>query len=361
MQPTSQLTHPRDNFDAIRLIAAVIVVYGHSFPLTGTVSPGILGNAVQTLAVKVFFVLSGYLVLGSWVADRSPVRYLWRRCLRIFPGLVACILLTMFVVGPALTDIPLAEYFRNPWFRWYAENIALHPSYALPGVFEHNVYPNAVNGSLWSLPVEFSMYLLAPLVLLWGRGQKVRLVTATVILCALSLRMVRIAPPTTPIVLYATSIVSALDAAPYFFLGACWRVIATRKAYDIQGALIAILLLAAIPEGKVPYEIGLYVVLPYAILSFCLAKPALFGWMGRWGDLSYGVYIYGFLIQQIVSHLFHTDGRPLLNFGLSIVPTLLLAAASWHWLEKRFLLLKPRRRRLPDLAQPDTATEPAQT
>jgi peptidoglycan/LPS O-acetylase OafA/YrhL len=339
-----KLVHPRDNFDAIRLIAALIVVYGHAFPLSGVASPGMLGNQVQTLAVKVFFVISGYLVIGSWHSDPSVVRYLWRRCLRIFPGLFVCILLTMFVVGPIFTTLPINEYFKNAWFSRYFGNLALYPSYSLPGVFEHNVYANAVNGALWSLPVEFSMYLVAPLVVLRGRGQKVRILVATIALCVLGIYMVRVAPPKQPIVIYATSLVSALDAAPYFFLGAAWRLVAPKWVYDVQAALMAVMLLAAIPEGSVAYELGLFFVLPYAILSISLAKPARFSWMGRLGDFSYGVYIYGFLVQQMVSNAFHTQGKPYLNFGLAVVPTLLLAAASWHLLEKRFLLLKPRRR-----------------
>ncbi|WP_250526169.1 acyltransferase [Caballeronia sp. GAWG2-1] len=342
---TLQLTHPKDNFDAIRLIAALVVLYGHAFPLSGVPSPALFGNEVQTLAVKVFFSISGYLVMGSWMRDPSWGHYLWKRCLRIFPGLIVCILLSAFVLGPVVTRLPVSEYFRNPWFVRYLGNMALYPSYALPGVFEHIAYPNAVNGSLWSLPVEFAMYLIAPLVVLWGRGQKVRIVIGSFVLCVLGLYLVRFAPPQKPIVFYATSIVSALDAAPYFFLGAAWKIAAPKEAFDLQTALLAVLLLATIPQSSIAHEIALYIVLPYAILSFSLAKPAAFGWMGRLGDFSYGVYVYGFVVQQTISFVLQTQGKPFLNFGLALVPTLLLAAASWHLVEKRFLALKPLRRR----------------
>ncbi|CAE6882682.1 acyltransferase family protein [Paraburkholderia domus] len=340
----SGISHPKDNFDAIRLIAALIVLYGHAFPLTGTTSLAIFGNSIQTIAVKVFFVISGYLVIESWRRDPSPFRYLSRRCLRIFPGLVVVILLSTFVLGPVVTTLPLAEYFKSPLLSGYLQNIILKPSYALPGVFTQITYPNAVNGSLWSLPVEFAMYLLTPLVVLWGAGERIRIFIGSFVICALSLYMVRLATPQQPIVFYGTSIVSALDAAPYFFLGAAWRIAAKPQAFNTQVALLALLLLPVVPASSVAYEIGLYVVLPYAILSFSLAKPALFGWAGRLGDFSYGVYIYGFLVQQTVSFYFNTQGKPFLNFGLSVVPTLLLAAASWHLLEKKFLALKPGRR-----------------
>lgn len=351
-----QLAHPRDNFDAIRLIAALIVVYGHAFPLSGLASPSILGNEVQTLAVKVFFTISGYLVIESWRRDPSPYRYLWRRCLRIFPGLVVCILLTAFILGPLVTWLPLKQYFANEWVLRYMGNMVLFPSYALPGVFDKIAYPNAVNGSLWSLPVEFAMYLLSPLVVLWGRGQKIRIAVGTMVMCAMSLYFARYARPAAPVVFYATNVISAMDAAPYFFLGAAWRILAPQKAYSLQTALLGVLLLAALPQGTIIYEAGLYIVLPYAILSFSVAKPAAYGWVGRLGDFSYGVYIYGFVVQQTVSYLFNTAGRPYFNFLVSIGPTLLFAAISWHLVEKKFLLMKPKRR---SVKSPKTATEAA--
>jgi peptidoglycan/LPS O-acetylase OafA/YrhL len=341
--PMLKAAHPGDNFDALRLLAAVVVVYGHSFPISGAVSPGILGNPVQTLAVKVFFVVSGFLVIESWRRDRSWVRYLWRRGLRIFPGLFMCIFLSTLVLGPLVTSIPLEEYFKNPWFARYFGNLALYPSYTLPGVFDRNVYPNALNGSLWTLPVEFLMYLVSPFVIAWVKVEKFAIVLASLVVCALAIYVVRLYPSHDPIVFYGTSLTYTLDVAPYFFLGAAWRIVAPMRVYHLQAAFLSVLLLAVLPEKLVPYEIGAFVVLPYAILSFALAKPALFGAIGRIGDLSYGVYIYGFPIQQLVSYFFHTGGKPYLNFLMAIIPTMTLAAVSWHFMERRLLSFKPRR------------------
>lgn len=72
----SQASDREDNFAAIRIVAAVLVIFGHAFPLTGTVGPGYLGNPVSTLAVKVFFVISGYLISGSWLRDPNALRYM---------------------------------------------------------------------------------------------------------------------------------------------------------------------------------------------------------------------------------------------------------------------------------------------
>lgn len=162
---TNKLMSP-DNFAAIRLLAALVVVFGHSFPLTGSEGPGYLGSPASTLAVKIFFVISGYMISESWLRDPHIGRYLRRRALRIFPALFVLCLFSVLVVGPALTSADLATYLSHHGTWNYLTNIALYPNYSLPGVFEGNIYPSAVNGSLWTLPIEFSMYLLLPVLLL---------------------------------------------------------------------------------------------------------------------------------------------------------------------------------------------------
>src|ERR1700675_3031668 len=106
---------PKDNFEAVRLLASLTVLYGHAHALTGIRSPGVFGSTVQTLAVKVFFVVSGFLVSESWRRDPSVIQYLSRRALRIFPGLVVVSLLSIFVAGPILTQLQLHDYFQNSW------------------------------------------------------------------------------------------------------------------------------------------------------------------------------------------------------------------------------------------------------
>src|SRR5581483_536908 len=165
-----EASHEKDSahhniFDFVRLIGAALVIYGHAFVLTGSAPPAFLGNGVHTIGVKIFFVVSGYLVAQSWLRDRNLVRFVCRRVLRIFPALAAVVLLTVAVLGPVMTSLPLAAYFSAPAVPLYLRNILLYINYGLPGVFLHNTYPSAVNGSLWSLPAEVSLYLLTPLML----------------------------------------------------------------------------------------------------------------------------------------------------------------------------------------------------
>ena len=183
------LTHRENNFDSVRLIAAAAVIYGHAHPLTQTPDRVFWGNSVESFAVKVFFVISGFLITASWLSDPSPFRYFAKRALRIFPALAVVVAVSALVLGPLVTTLPLSSYFASPQVPAYFSNIALRPVYYLPGVFDRLPYPGAVNGSLWSLPAEFAMYLLLPLLCVLGAKLRFRWVpaVATVGLCCWSL------------------------------------------------------------------------------------------------------------------------------------------------------------------------------
>src|SRR5688572_1487341 len=152
-----------NNFNLIRLVAAWLVIYGHSYPVTATSGPDVLQQLVQIkfaggIAVDVFFVISGFLIAASLERNRLT-HYLAARALRIFPAQIVCVLLCVFVLGPLLTTV--ADYWSSPQtWKYLWKNITLgRTQYFLPGVFEA-LPSKAVNGSLWSLPIEFRLYLL---------------------------------------------------------------------------------------------------------------------------------------------------------------------------------------------------------
>jgi peptidoglycan/LPS O-acetylase OafA/YrhL len=156
---------PRNNLDALRMIGAFLVIYGHCYALKGMPERHFLSwLPLGPLGVYIFFTISGYLVVDSWRRDPNLWRFAARRSLRIFPGLAVCVLLSAFVLGPILTPLPLRTYFTHSQVTDYLANIALDIHYSLPLVFATNPYPHIVNGSLWSLPVEFAMYVIVALV-----------------------------------------------------------------------------------------------------------------------------------------------------------------------------------------------------
>ena len=117
---------PANNLNAIRLIAAFLVLFGHSFVFLGLPEPLFLSwDHLGPLAVYIFFTISGYLITESWDRDPHLGRFFARRALRIFPGLAICIVLSAFILGPMLTTLSLNEYFKSTITWNYLYNIAL--------------------------------------------------------------------------------------------------------------------------------------------------------------------------------------------------------------------------------------------
>lgn len=339
MHPTS---HKSVGFDVLRLLAAGMVIFGHAFPLTGHVSPGMLSNGVQTIGVKIFFIISGYLVHRSWDKDPNIIRYCQKRALRIMPGLVCLIGLTTLLLGPAVTTVSMKAYFSSGSTWFYFWNIAFYPIYNLPGVFGDNTYRWAVNGSLWSLPVEISMYGLV--IILTGRnpsGAKFALPLLAVIVLIMSGLYVRYTPPVAPAVFWGTNLISALDAAFYFLAGATASI---HKLERFRSPLASSLLLgfvASTVEHNVIGEIMLALTLPYWVISIGGMRNATVQRILQNRDYSYGLYLYGFPMQQTV--VWYLGGQSALtNTIISLPLTTVCAVASWHFVERRALAAKPR-------------------
>ena len=352
---TPRQAHRQNNFDFLRLIGAVLVIYGHAYPLTGSVSPGFAGNGIATVGVKIFFVISGYLVALSWLRDGNLARFFFRRCLRIFPALVAVVLLTVVVLGPVLTTQPLSAYFNNPLVTFYLRNIALYINYSLPGVFEHNVYPNAVNGSLWSLPAEFFMYLLTPILLARVVNfHKFTFVLITAMFVVLSLLLTHAMPRSSQLVIYATDVWSWLQVAPYFVIGAAVALYRLERLMNIYVAFIGLLALAVFDTNATVKEAMLMMVLPYACLSFGLGYAPIFEKITRGNDLSYGVFLAGFPVEQIISATLGPQIGPWSECAIALLICLGLAYLSWNLVERPILAWKPGRReaRTDEIATP---------
>ena len=160
-----------NNLDLIRLICASLVIYGHAFTLspdpawpalTGdpTLHLGYPGVYCGSIAVKVFFFISGLLVTNSLLTRRSVSHYLCGRFFRIWPALIVVVLVTALGLGPWLSSLSAKEYFsRFAVPRYIAGNLLMSVQGGLPGVFAGNPLPSLVNGVLWTLPFEVGAYL----------------------------------------------------------------------------------------------------------------------------------------------------------------------------------------------------------
>lgn len=337
------MTHRDNNFDFLRVFAALMVIYGHGYVLSTNGGPGFWGVPFARIGLDIFFAISGYMVTGSWLRTPQLGAFLWKRTLRILPGLAACVLFTTFILGARLTRLPLAEYLTNPGTLGYLSNIVLSPALYLPGVFEGLRAGGAVNGSLWSLFPEALCYLTVPaFALLAIRPRLWALPVLGLTIGGLGLWLFY-GYTGDAWVINATDVKYMLVQVPFFFFGGLYRLLGDRMAnfYRADFALLGYSLNWMVASWydwwNIPVE---WVTLPYMVLCFGRLSMPVIRRAGRFGDLSYGMYLYAFPIQQVILGARPDLAHPIIACMLLTVP---FALVSWHLIEAPFLRLKPAR------------------
>ena len=320
-----------NNFDFLRIFAAFLVLFSHQFALNRLPEPAVFNMSLGTFAVLIFFSISGFLVSQSWRQDPNGVRFLVKRFLRIWPGLAVVTLLAAFVLGPIVSTLEASAYFSHPQVLDFLRNLKIVTiRYVLPGVFEANPYPKAVNGSLWTIPIEVRCYLILFAVGLLGvMKRKWLVVLATLAFGVYYFAVVR--DPEN----------HQYHFALFFFAGVCldlyrrhwegreWRLLA------MAAIACAVFYLAGAER------IALLLVLPVAVVCIgTMSTPVLNGF-GRYGDVSYGIYIYAFPVQQTVLWLGGKDLPFAAGLACAAVVTVMCAFLSWHLVEAPALRLKP--------------------
>ena len=322
----------RNNFLVLRLFAASFVLWYHSYALTGL--PGHdpltrngIGLPSGLLAVYVFFAGSGFLVAASWSRRPSLGSFLLARAWRIVPGLLLCVVATTLLLGLAMTALPARDYLAHPQtWRYITGNMqfaAEHLVFELPGVFEGR----GVNGSLWTLPAEVAMYAWLAVAGVFGALRRPMLLLTFV--AAWLGAGILLGPG------------SVLIAVPeYLPMGACfwmgclaWRFrehIVLRT--DVAAGLFVVCWLFA---GTPAYMPLLLVTVVYGTLWAALV-PRLPAWTGKLGDYSYGIYLWGVPVQQLMLSAFGAMSPGELTV-LAWPVAALVAMFSWHAIEEPVL------------------------
>ena len=354
----------RNNFDALRLVAAISVVFSHSFLIAQgtqdhewliwlTANQSILG----LVGVFVFFAISGFLVSQSFEQTADPWRFLAKRALRIFPGLFVATVLSAFVLAPVVTTLRPGAFFTSPapWEYVIGNTMLDQTVHELPGViFVNNPVGLEINGSLWTLRLEFAMYLM---VLALG---VLRLLTVRSALLLVAFGMLCL----------HFNMLDELEKWGWFFQllsGWGWLV-----GFFAAGMLLYKLRHTRIFDGRIALVALAGLILSVPLRQFILLFP-LFGcylalWLAltprlpvipaaRFGDLSYGMYIYGWPVEQGVIWLLGRQAAWWQVFLLALPAAAALAFLSWHLVESPALRLKPRARRLPPAMRREAGVE----
>lgn len=337
----------QNNFDFLRFLAATMVVASHSFWLHGSHDPDspLIGTyGVGPIAVYAFFTISGFLITASCRNGTSTYNFITKRLLRIFPALVVATLLAILLVGPLTTRLPLGEYFSSSRTWGYLSNLVFWMQFDLPGVFTDNPFPGTVNGSLWTLPfvilLDLSLFALA----LSGR------LTRASVLIGLALMALGGFVVLGLLEVQSKSVGNLFTLGLYFYAGAALYLFRQRLPWSWKIAAAATVVLGAgIALDLEPVAFAL--ALPYLTLYLAYLKVPPLARFGRYGDFSYGIYIFSFPLQQLLVHALAAERWPVLAYlAASLAISVAAGVLSWHVIERPALGLKrylPRRKPAP--------------
>ena len=339
----------KNNFNVLRLILSCVVIFSHSYYIIDADNHRELlylfshhQITLGSVCVDGFFIISGFLLVASWENSRGLWDFLRRRALRVFPGLTACLLMMIFCVGP-IAGVNIREYFSNPSTYKILRFLLVVPDFhnALPGVFMHNPVSIAVNGSLWTIKYEIYCYVMLALVSFAGIMNKKTgwsvfvffYVLYNVITPALEMRMGRTLP-------FALSPDFIPRLATYFFAGSACYIYRDHIKYS--GGIFALCFFCILMSCWKGVNFVFPLLLPYCFLYFVFSRNINFYGFGKKVDLSYGVYLYAYPVQQLLVQYLGSNIHPWYLFFIAMIISLFLGLMSWTLVEKRFIVLKEK-------------------
>lgn len=330
-----------NSFDLIRHLAALMVLVSHHFALSGLEQPGIAGyNSLGGIAVTAFFSISGLLISQSFLNARSFADYLGKRVARIFPALILCAFVMTYLAGAVFADGYVTGFGALLDFL----RISVFGRANIEPITQGVIVSESFNGSLWTLKIEFGFYLLLALAL----GMYRRALMPWVLLAAFAVATYVLGNHVPGALAQKLAVYSAAGIA--FFAGA---VIAFNQQYLSDRRVLAIALVTG--AGLIFFSVGTPLASVLATLGLCLATLSL-GLLyvdkslrGRF-DISYGMYLYAFPVQQLIINKTSLTFVPSMLVSALIV--IVLATISWRLVEQPALQFVHRRKRALAATQP---------
>lgn len=344
MNIATALQDRENNFTLMRFFAAFAVLFGHSYdlsqgqpgsdPVTQNLIYPYWGDSLPGLSVGIFFVTSGFLVGASYIHRQNLMAFIEARALRILPALCVAVLFCVFV-GLFVTTVSISDYLSSPsTWSYIRHNVTLVSGiqYDLLGVFVQNPFPDSVNGSLWTLPIEIWMYfwvaVLGGFSILKGRKTFNLFFVLVCLLYAQSLGSN----------FFIVHEVAHIHLAFLFMLGTFCYV--NREEIPLSFTVLIGLGLFVYLTTAHPFSLYIKsIFFAYLVLVLALHPKLQRPPIDKWGDISYGLYIYAFPVQQTVAYLI-PDVHPMTMFFLASLITFPLAILSWKFIEKPALKLK---------------------
>jgi peptidoglycan/LPS O-acetylase OafA/YrhL len=327
----------QNNFDLLRFVFAFVVFLFHAHALSGAQELAIFSKYLSSdIAVKSFFVVSGFLIFMSYENSGSVSGYFGKRIRRIYPA-YAFVILASVMLGGIFSSYGLSDYLSLALLKYIIANLLflnfLQPD--LPGLFLSNSL-QAVNGALWTLKIEVMFYLLVPLaVMAFTRlGRLPVLMVMYVGSVIYSAAMGALAAQSGS-GLYLELQRQLPGQLCFFVAGAAgyyYFHYLSRYALPLMATAVAAFMLQLWLPWIVVQPLALGIVVVYVACIF----PRL-GNFGRYGDFSYGIYIVHFPILQLLIAYGAFEGAPWLALLTAMAIVMVAAILLWHFIEKPFL------------------------
>lgn len=323
------------NMGLIRFVAAFFVIYAHSFPLSVGYSQLDLLMRVSgctmsfgSFAVHIFFISSGLLVTRSLEKNSNLLLFAKKRLIRVFPSLWLVVVLTYIVIGPLFSDTPLKEYFLESESWKYLGSCFLFPEQRIPGLFETNIYGGVINGSLWTLRIEIVCYIFLMFCHIFKITQEKYLKWFyPVLLLGLFLCLFVEIPIFVILKKYYVLLFS-------FYNGMLVWVYRRKIKVNYWLVPVMLALFGVTIILKMP-DLGACLFFPYAFVILVFATRQCSKKIARSGNLSYGVYLCAFPIQQCVTHCFGGVMKQGVNFIISSIIAIVIGWLIYQIGEKR--------------------------
>jgi len=342
-----------NNFDLLRLIAAMQVVVLHSVGMLHIDSTGWISGLLQFIhlfpGVPIFFFISGFLISKSYESNHKLPEYSQNRILRLYPGLFVCVSLSIILIYISgymatvdagvfdwgllfLAKTTIVQFYNPDFMRAYGDGV--------------------LNGSLWTITVELQFYFLVPIIYtlfkLRDPGKTNLKLVALIVFFLLVNRVYTNIPAE-----YHSEVgykLFRISFLPWFYM--FLSGVFVQKNFEffyklLAGRFILIFILYCIAGYFAKtYHIGLgnninpliYVLLVSLAFSFAYSFTGLSKKILKGNDISYGTYIYHMpVVNFMIYHGFTGDTKYALY---AFVITIILALASWMIIEKRSLALK---------------------
>ncbi|MBB6131696.1 acyltransferase family protein [Mucilaginibacter lappiensis] len=344
----------KNAFDLLRVIFAIMVLISHGYMIFGTgTEPLQVFSKGQTnlseIGVMGFFSLSGYLIAASF--DRSPhiLRFTRNRFLRLFPGYWVCLIITAFIIAPAIfyinnkTVVGFNFWNTDSSFSFVYKNVFLSMrQWSVGNILQNSPYKESLNGSLWSLLPEALCYTLTLFLGFFGLLNKNKQALLLLFILVYIVYVVNLYPGTSFGPTFLT-LSNARKLYTCYVCGTCLYVFRNEIFIDGKGQLFIFLAsMALIKFG------GFLMIAPIAIAILGIKGFSNFQVSLKY-DISYGLYIYAFPMQQLLSRVFNPTISIIWYLAACIALTGIVALLSFVWIEQPFLRLKQAPSLKPDL------------